>query len=443
MEFKISKSAKTALDILHGNGYEAYIVGGSVRDMYLENDAHDFDITTNALPDITKELFKSYTVVETGIKHGTVTAVIDRENIEITTYRQEGEYTDSRHPDRVEFTTSLPLDLGRRDFTVNALAYDGNGEVVDLFGGVDDIKKKIIRAIGDPYERFNEDALRILRGIRFASVLGFEIEEKTKGAMLDLRHLLHKISKERIAEEMNKFLCGKYVKRVLLDMWQIVGEVLPEISEMRGFDQKNRHHIYDILTHTAVCIENISPVTHLRLAALLHDTGKASVFSLDEKGEGHFYGHPHKSEEIARRYLNEYKYDNFTKDRVLLLVKVHDTVIEENRVYIKKRLNRMGKEAFFELLCLQRADNSAQNPIYDRSEHFDTVERIAEEIIEEGECISLKSLAVNGSDLMSAGFPKGRLIGEILDHLLISVIEEKIENNKEALLNEAKERFGG
>lgn len=443
MKFKISESATVALDILHKNGYEAYIVGGSVRDMYLGKDAHDFDITTNALPSITKELFSGYTVVETGMKHGTVTVVINWENIEITTYRQEGEYSDSRHPDKVEFTTSLPLDLSRRDFTVNALAYDGSEEIIDLFGGKEDIENKVIKAIGNPYDRFSEDALRILRGIRFASALDFEIEEKTRRAMLDLKHLLHKISRERIAEEINKFLCGKSVKRVLLDMWEVLAEIIPEIGEMRGFDQKNRHHIYDILTHTAVCIENTPPVAHLRLAALLHDTGKASTFSLDKNGEGHFYGHPHKSEEIARRYFSEYRYDNFTKDRALLLVKVHDTVIEEDRVYVKKRLNRMGEEAFFELIALQRADNSAQNPVYDRRPHYDTVEKIAKEILTEGACLSLKDLAVNGSDLMENGFPRGRILGEILSHLLKVVIEEKTENTKEALLKEAKERFGG
>lgn len=443
MKFKISESASVALDILHKNGYEAYIVGGSVRDMYLGQAAHDFDITTNAVPHITKNLFCDFTVIETGMKHGTVTAVISGENIEITTYRQEAEYSDSRHPDKVEFTTSLPLDLSRRDFTVNALAYDGSEEIIDLFGGKEDIENKVIKAIGNPYDRFSEDALRILRGIRFASVLDFEIEEKTRRAMLDLKHLLHKISRERIAEEINKFLCGKSVKRVLLDMWEVLAEIIPEIGEMRGFDQKNRHHIYDILTHTAVCIENTPPVTHLRLAALLHDTGKASTFILDKNGEGHFYGHPHKSEEIARRYFNEYKYDNFTKDRALLLIKVHDTVIEEDRVYVKKRLNRMGEEAFFELLALQRADNSAQNPEYDRRSHYDKVERIAKEVLAQGVCFSLKDLAVNGSDLMENGFPKGKILGEILSHLLKAVIEEKTENTKEALLKEAKERFGG
>lgn len=441
--FGMSNGARLVLDRLHENGYEAYIVGGSVRNMMLGMSVDDFDITTNALPSETKSLFPDFTVVETGIKHGTVTVVVNGENVEITTYRTEGEYTDSRHPDKVEFTTSLELDLSRRDFTVNALAYDGEITVVDLFGGEEDIKNKVIRAIGNPYERFNEDALRILRAVRFSSVLGFDIDAKTKEAMLECKHLLHKISKERIAVEINKFLCGKNVKNALLDNWEIIAEIIPEIAKMRGFDQKNRHHIYDILTHTAVAIENTLPITHLRLAALLHDTGKIYTVSVGENGEQHFYAHPHKSEEIARRYLNEYKYDNFTKDRVCLLVKIHDTVVEENKVYIKKRLNRIGKEAFFELINLQRADNKAQNPVYDRTAHFDAVCEIAKRVLSEAECFSLKDLKVNGRDLMEAGLPKGALLGKILDHLLKEVIEERIENNKECLLNEAKDRFGG
>ena len=441
--FRMSNGARLVLDRLHENGYEAYIVGGSVRNMMLGISVDDFDITTNALPSETKSLFPDFTVVETGIKHGTVTVVVNGENVEITTYRTEGEYTDSRHPDRVEFTTSLELDLSRRDFTVNALAYDGEGTVVDLFGGEEDIKNKVIRAIGNPYERFNEDALRILRAVRFSSVLGFDIDAKTKEAMLECKHLLSKISKERIAVEINKFLCGKNVKNALLDNWEIIAEIIPEIAKMRGFDQKNRHHIYDILTHTAVAIENTLPITHLRLAALLHDTGKIYTVSVGENGEQHFYAHPHKSEEIARRYLNEYKYDNFTKDRVCLLVKIHDTVVEENKVYIKKRLNRIGKEAFFELINLQRADNKAQNPVYDRTAHFDTVCEIAKRVLSEAECFSLKDLKVNGRDLMEAGFPKGALLGKILDYLLKEVIEERIENNKECLLKVAKDRFGG
>ena len=242
--FGMSNGARLVLDRLHENGYEAYVVGGSVRNMMLGMSVDDFDITTNALPNETKLLFPDFTVVETGIKHGTVTVVVNGENVEITTYRTEGEYTDSRHPDKVEFTSSLELDLSRRDFTVNALAYDGEGAVVDLFDGEEDIKNKVIRAIGNPYERFNEDALRILRAVRFSSVLGFDIEENTRCAMLECKHLLSKISKERIAVEINKFLRGKNVKNALLYNWEIISEIIPEIAKMHGFDQKNRHHIY-------------------------------------------------------------------------------------------------------------------------------------------------------------------------------------------------------
>ena len=439
----ISYGASYVLNTLHKNGYEAYIVGGSVRDMYLGNRAHDFDVTTSATPEEIKAVFNDRSIIETGIKHGTVTVVIKGENIEITTYRCDGSYTDSRHPDSVEFTRNLCDDLCRRDFTVNALAYDGEGEIIDLHGGKRDIENRVIRAIGDPYQRFTEDDLRILRGMRFSSVLGFEIEDRTHQAILDLRHLLGKISRERIAEEINKLLCGKNAREVILNYSEVLGEIIPEINIMRGFDQKNRHHIYDILTHTAYVVSNIEPKKHLRLAALLHDTGKPQTVSTDENGEQHFYGHPHASEDIARKFLNEYKYDNWTKDRVLLLVRVHDTVIDEDKVYIKKRLNRMGKDAFFELIQLQRADNKAQSPIYDRTEHFDKVEDIARQIISESECFSLKDLSVNGRDLMENGFSRGKLLGEILDYLLRCVIEEKTENNKEALLRLAREQFGG
>ena len=442
MRFNISSNAECALDSLKSAGYEAYIVGGSVRNMYLAIDAHDYDITTSATPDETKAVFYKYPVIETGIRHGTVTVVINGENIEITTYRCESGYSDSRHPDKVEFTRSLEEDLSRRDFTVNALAYDGDDTVVDLFGGVDDIKKRLIRAIGDPYERFNEDALRILRAARFSSVLGFEIEENTFLAMVKCKHLLAKISKERIAEEINKLLCGEYARDAILKNWEILAQIIPEIGVMHGFDQKNKHHIYDILTHTAVAVASVEATLHLRLAALLHDAGKPGCVSTDEAGSHHFYGHPHKSEEIARRYLNEYKYDNFTKERVLLLVKIHDTVVDEDKVYIKKRLNRIGKDAFFELISLQRADNRAQSPIYDRGAHFDEVERIAHEVIDESECFSLKDLKINGSDLIDAGFPKGKIIGDILSELLTEVMEEKIKNDKAELLNLAEKRYG-
>ncbi|MGM9665434.1 MAG: CCA tRNA nucleotidyltransferase, partial [Eubacteriales bacterium] len=279
MIFDISDGAKFAISMLHGAGYEAYAVGGCMRDMIMQRPVSDFDITTSATPEEMKRVFSGERVVETGIKHGTLTLVYNGENVEITTYRCDGEYKDSRHPSSVSFTTSLLEDLKRRDFTVNALAYDGNETLVDAFSGKSDIEKGIIRAIGDPSERFHEDALRILRGIRFSSVLGFEIEEKTKAAMIENLDLLDNISRERIAVEINKFVCGKYVKKAILENYEILGKIIPEVIKMNGFSQNTPYHVYDILTHTAVATQNVPPVKELRLAALFHDTGKVYSYT--------------------------------------------------------------------------------------------------------------------------------------------------------------------
>ena len=334
--------------MLYRAGYEAYVVGGCVRDAIMQNEINDFDITTSATPDEMKVVFKDERTFDTGIKHGTITLYYNRENVEITTYRVDGEYDDNRHPKSVEFTKRLENDLKRRDFTMNAIVYNDKEGFIDMFSGIEDIKNKVIRAIGDPKKRFEEDALRILRAIRFSSVLGFTIEESTKRAMIECKSLLHNVSGERIAVEINKFLLGKNVKNAILENYEILGEIIPEIYKMQGFDQQTRWHIYDVLTHTAGAVENIPPVVHLRLAAFLHDTGKVHTFTVDEKGAGHFYGHNEKSAEIAHSYLTKYKYDNFTKDRVTRLVKVHDTPIEEDRIVIKRRLNRMGNECFLD-----------------------------------------------------------------------------------------------
>ena len=438
MIFDISDGAKFAISMLHSAGYEAYAVGGCVRDMIMQRPVCDFDITTSATPEEMKRVFSGERVVETGIKHGTLTLVYKGENVEITTYRCDGEYKDSRHPSSVSFTTSLLEDLKRRDFTVNALACDGNETLVDAFSGKSDIEKGIIRAIGDPSERFREDALRILRGIRFSSVLGFGIEEKTRAAMIENLDLLDNISRERIATEINKFVCGKYVKKAILENYEILGKIIPEVIKMNGFSQNTPYHVYDILTHTAVATQNVPPVKELRLAALFHDTGKVYSYTQDERGIGHFYGHPKISEEIVRRYLNEYRYDNFTKSRVITLVKYHDLQTEEDEVAVRKRMNKLGADLFFELTKLQRADNSAQNPVYYSEKHFEKIEAIARKIQSE-ECFDLKSLAVNGTDLMEAGVPKGRELGEMLKALLNEVIEEKIPNEKKALINRALE----
>lgn len=424
---------------MHSAGHEAYLVGGCVRDAIMGTEINDFDITTSATPDEMKVAFANERTFDTGIKHGTITLYYNHENIEITTYRVDGEYIDNRHPESVEFTKSLENDLKRRDFTINAIVYNENEGYVDMFGGIADIENKIIRAIGDPVKRFNEDALRILRGIRFCSTLGFKIDESTKQAMLECKELLHNISAERISVEINKMLLGKNVKNAILENYEILGEIIPELKQMQGFDQKNPWHIYDVLTHTAIAVESTPPSLHLRLSALLHDTGKVHTFTTDENGIGHFYGHSEKSTEIAQAYLNNYRYDNATKKKVLKLVKIHDMRIEEDKLFVKKQLNRLGTESFFDLVDLQEADNLAQNPEKTRLEHFKILREIANEILNENECTSLKTLAINGSDLIKDGHTPGKNLGIILDTILSEVIEEKLPNEKEALLKRARE----
>ncbi len=431
----ISEGAKKALCMLSRAGYEAYIVGGCVRDMLMGNRAHDFDITTSALPEETKAVFKNERTIETGLQHGTLTVVLNSENIEITTYRIDGDYLDNRHPERVSFTRSLKDDLSRRDFTMNALVYNANEGVLDYFDGQADIKNKIIRAIGDPEKRFTEDALRILRAIRFSSTLGFEIEENTKKAMLKCKHLLKNISRERIAVEINKFVLGKNVKNAILQSYEILGEICPEFVKMHGFNQHNKWHIYDILEHTAVATEHAPAELHLRLTMLFHDTGKVHTFFKDENGVGHFYGHGEKSAEIVKKYLDEYKYDNFTKEEVYELVKHHDLYTEEDEILVKKRLNRMGKERFSQLIKIQRADNAAQNPALTKMEHFDELEKMVEKISSQS-CFTLSSLEITGNDLIALGFV-GKEIGDALKILLNEVIEEKTANEREALISRA------
>ena len=434
----LSKGALKAIEMLNNAGYEAYAVGGCVRDAIMDIEINDFDVTTSATPEEMQRVFKNERTYETGIKHGTITLVYENENVEITTYRVDGEYEDNRRPKAVEFTKSLTNDLKRRDFTMNAIVYNNNEGYIDLFGGIEDIKNKTIRAIGNPKDRFNEDALRILRAIRFASKLGFEIEESTKKAMLECKHLLHNISEERIAAEINKFVLGSNVKKAILDHYDILSEIIPEFEAMHNFDQRNDWHVYDVLTHTAAVVENTPQIAHLRLTALLHDTGKVHTFTVDEKGIGHFYGHNDKSAEITENYLTKYKYDNFTKERVYKLVKTHDTPIEPDRILIKKRINRMGKDCFFDLIKIKRADNLAQNLNKVRLDIIDEIEKIATDIINE-DCFTLGSLKINGGDLIKNGFKPGKQLGNILNTLLEEVIEEKIPNEKEALLNRAEE----
>lgn len=431
----LSNEADKAINILQSCGFEAFAVGGFVRDMIMGNYAYDIDITTSALPEEVKAIFSQYKTIDTGIRHGTVTVLINNCPIEITTYRIEQGYSDGRHPDSVVFTNNLKEDLARRDFTINSIAYCKEKGYFDPFGGIEDIENKLIRCVGNPVKRFEEDSLRILRALRFASVLSFEIEDKTKEAIFECKELLFRVSQERILSEITKMLCGNNIREVLTQYSEVFEVILPEIKNMKGFDQKNFHHIYDILTHTAVVVENIPPIPHLRFAALFHDCGKADCFSTDENGTGHFYSHPSISARKADTALLRLKCDTKTREKVVRLVKVHDSPIEESERIIKKKLNSLGQELFFDLIELQRADTKGLAPeFHKRDKHFDILERIAKEILESEQCFSLKDLNINGNDLINLGF-KGKEIGSALNKALENVIEEKVSNNKEELIS--------
>lgn len=435
----IPKEVINALNLLEKAGFEAYMTGGCVRDYVMGAVPKDYDITTSALPEETKGVFSEYTVIETGIKHGTVTVLIDGTPLEITTYRTEGEYLDNRHPSSVSFTRSLREDAARRDFTMNAMAWDKSGQIRDFFGGCADIDAGLIRCVGNADERFQEDALRIMRALRFSSVLGFKIEESTMEAAKKYKSLLLNISAERVREELIKLLCGKDAIRVITECTDILGEVVPELLEMKGFEQKNIHHIYDVLEHSAAAVEHVPAEPVLRLAALFHDVGKPDTFFLDDDGVGHFYGHAAVSEEKTRNILNRLKFDNKTKDDILALVKYHDVIIELTEKSVKRMLNKIGPELYFKLILLKRADNMAQNPAYrDRQKYCDELERIGREVIESESCFSLKDLAVKGNDIMALGIPAGKQVGEMLNLLLDAVIAGDVANDKEDLIFFAK-----
>ena len=433
---RLPVQAEKAIELLNSAGYEAFAVGGIVRNSIMNLELSDIDITTNALPHQTKEVFSGFTVIETGIKHGTVTVLVDNVPLEITTYRTEKNYSDNRHPDQVEFSTSLKDDCARRDFTMNAVCYNHQSGIMDFYGGVKDISNGIIRCVGDANLRFKEDALRILRAVRFASVLGFEIEEKTKQAIFENKDLLKNISAERIYEELNKLLCGKNVKKILLKYTDVLGAVIPEILPLKNFDQHNYHHIYDVLTHTAVAVENCPPVPQLRLATLLHDFGKPESFSMDEKGVGHFYGHGDVSFEISKNILTRLKVSNDDFNLITHLVKYHDVAIEPTEKAVKRALNKHGEETLRLLLLLKRADNAGQNTaLFNRKEEYDQLENVINKVLESSQCFSLKQLAINGNDLIAMGIPPSVEMGRILNSLLDMVINGEIPNEKAVLMD--------
>ena len=435
------KASETAVKMLKNCGFEAFLIGGSVRDYIMKMPIGDIDITTNATPDKTKEVFKDFRVIETGIKHGTVTVLIDNEPIEITTYRSEGTYSDNRHPDSVTFSKKLSDDVIRRDFTMNGIAFDFDEGFVDLVGGIADIENRTIRSIGDAETRFREDALRILRALRFSAVLGFKIEEETKKAIHKCKALLNNISVERIQVEFSKLVCGKNAYSVLEEFSDVVCIFIPEFEKCIGFEQINRHHCFDVYTHTLKALDQSKNDLNLRLALLFHDIGKPIVAHFDEKGEQHYYGHPKKSAELTEQILTRLRFDNDTKNKVVTLVKMHDTPIMLDEVdspskkRLKRILSQIGVDLTYDLIEIKRCDNSAQCYEYYRGDDFyKATYTILDEIINGDECFSVKDLKINGNDLISIGL-KGKDIGKALQKCLDGVIDGKVENDYNNLIS--------
>lgn len=443
MTMDMPKNVDTAINLLQSAGFEAYAVGGCVRDSLLGKTPNDWDITTSAKPEDMKPVFADFHCIDTGIKHGTVTVVIDGEPLEITTFRLDGEYEDNRHPKSVTFTSNLGADLGRRDFTVNAMAYSKMTGTVDLFGGQNDLKNKIIRCVGDPDRRFNEDALRILRALRFASALDFEIEEKTAQSLLKNRALLGNISEERIAKELLKLVCGKGAKRILTDFAPVLFEILPELQPMYKNSHDNPHHCYDIYEHTLIAVESIDPEPTLRFAMLLHDCGKPAVKKFDENGVAHFYGHQRISAEISAQILARLKVSNKFRDEILFLVSNHDRwELYENTEKMPRYLSKFGLDGVLKLLKVMRADVLAQSPEYRyRLDQIADAEEIAKNLAAQKPCLSLHELQINGRTLMDIGIPQGRKLGAVLAQLLDEVIDGVTKNTQEALTTRAREIY--
>ena len=428
------KYVLSLLDRLEESGFEAYLVGGCVRNALMGIETHDFDITTSALPEEIKGVFSDMRIVETGIKHGTVTVISDDVAAEITTYRTDGIYADRRHPQSVDFVSSLENDLARRDFTVNAIAYSEKRGIVDRFDGIAHLKDGILCCVGEADKRFDEDALRIMRGLRFMSEYGFVPNDKTSAALHKKKELLKEISAERINSELSKLLCGKgdFLSHVLREYWDIFAVIIPEIADCQGFEQHTHYHDRDVWEHTIAAVCSIEPVIHLRLAMLLHDLGKPAAYSF-YNGAGHFKGHGEISAEICMRTVNKLRFDNETFKKVLFLIERHDMVMTDDPVLIKKHLNKFGTEFYFDLIKVHIADDMAKSPdAQGRIATYYSAAETANKILSQQDCYSLKNLEINGHDIVRMGFV-GKDIGAALEFLLNAVIEGKCDNKKEAL----------
>lgn len=437
---RLPEKAALLISQLESHGHEAFIVGGCVRDGLLGRAPNDWDICTSASPEEMKRCFSNFRVIETGLKHGTLTVLAEGEPFEITTYRIDGEYSDSRHPDQVLFTSDLREDLSRRDFTINAMAWHPQTGLVDPFGGARDLKRGSIRCVGKPEKRFREDALRIMRAVRFAGQLGFRVDAETERALYQCCSLLDKIAAERMRMELDKLLCGLAAEKSLRDYREIIAHFIPEIRPMFGLDQKNRHHIYTVWEHTLRAVSQIPDKPLLRLCAFFHDIGKPGSMTVDEDGCGHFYQHEILSEGLAGQAMKRLKYDNDTRETVLAVIRSHSVVFRPDSKQARRLLGKLGEERLRLLIELELADVKSQNPLYreERVANIAAFREKMEEVLAEEQCFSLRHLAINGKDLLYLGIPQGPEIGRILNVLLEQVVEEALPNEPDALREAAR-----
>lgn len=439
---EIPEKVRFLLDRLTRQDYEAYTVGGCVRDALLGRTPGDWDICTSALPEETEACFSDFRVIETGLKHGTVTVLVEQTPFEITTFRREGAYLDHRRPEQVKFVKTLRDDLSRRDFTVNAMAAGADGAVIDLFGGRVDLEKKILRCVGDPDQRFREDALRILRGLRFASQLDFSIEPETAAAMERNQNLLQYVSGERVYAELTKLLLGASAAKVLAQYGTILLPVLPEIGPTMGFLQQNPCHDKDVWMHTLHALSLSPPDRIVRWTLLLHDLGKPDCFTVDSKGIGHFHGHPQRSAELAADILKRLHVDKETRETVYELVRRHDDGSPVTRKAVRRWVNRLGPENLRLLMQVKRADCLAHAKTPRTEERYRaTMEftALTEQVLKEESCFSVKDLAIGGREILSCGARPGPEVGRILEQLLLEVMDEQCENIPEVLIKRTKE----
>ena len=422
---------------LNESGYGAWFVGGCVRDSLLGLAPKDWDICTDARPEEMQRVFAGWHVVGTGLKHGTLTVMLAHVPYEVTTCRVDGAYTDHRHPDSVAFTGELAEDLRRRDFTVNAMAWHPEEGLTDLFGGREDLARGLIRCVGEPRERFREDALRILRGLRFAACYGFALEEETGAAMRAMAGDLRLVAGERIRVETEKLLCGAHAEQILRTCADVFTGIFPELRPAVGFEQRSPWHRFDVWEHTVRAVAAIEPLPVLRWAMLLHDAGKPAAFTLDENGVGHAYGHQKLSEEIAAALFDRMRFDNATRERALLLIRHHDDAMRPEARLLTRQLNRFGEETVRQLIAVHCADAKARGiaPPEEADARAREMTEALDSLLAAKPCFSLGSLAVKGSDLIAAGLKPGKTMGETLQRLLEAVMDGEIPNEREPLLS--------